>query len=118
MLKSVIGFSRGSSHRRKQPKFKATSPSFQRAPRCLRQRSRGAHSFRTKNPMQHNVTTSGVHHFWSPPNPGERVLGMIQFQDVLAVATDEGVYVITDHGRPLPDWEVRKISHDLRNLGK
>jgi len=54
----------------------------------------------------------GVEHFWTPP-PGERLLGMVRYQDMIVVATDGGVYIITDHGKPLPDWEVRKITGDL-----
>ena len=59
-------------------------------------------------------TSSDVQHFWSPPRLGENILGMAKFQDVIVVATTDGVYVITDHGRPLPDWEVRQINNDFR----
>src|SRR5262252_6232752 len=48
-----------------------------------------------------------VHHFWSPPRLGEQILGMAKFQDVMVIATTDGVYVMSGHGSPLPDWEVR-----------
>lgn len=54
---------------------------------------------------------SGVHHFWSPPRPGEAILGMTLFKDVMVIATTDGIYVVTDHGRPLPDWEIQQITH-------
>ena len=50
-----------------------------------------------------------VQHFWSPPEPGETVVGMTLYQGVLVLATCNGVYVVSEHGRPLPDWDIRKI---------
>ncbi len=54
----------------------------------------------------------GVEHFWTPP-PGERLLGMVRFKDMIVVATDGGVYVITDHSKPFPDLDIRKITSDV-----
>ena len=59
-------------------------------------------------------TSNDMQHFWSPPGRGETIIGMAKFQDVIVVGTTDGVYVIADHGRPLPDWEVRKINNDSR----
>ena len=53
--------------------------------------------------------------FWTPPEPGERILGLTKYQDMIVVATDCGVYVISPPGRGLMDHEVRKISHDVRD---
>lgn len=39
-------------------------------------------------------------HLWSPP-PGERILGMFRYQDVVVVGTTGGVYVIAEKGRGL-----------------
>ena len=64
------------------------------------------------------ATTNDVQHFWSPPRPGEAILGTIRFRDMIVVATTDGVYVITDHGRPLPEWEVRQINHDFPSFHK
>lgn len=62
-------------------------------------------------------TQSGIEHFWSPPGPGERILGMVKYEDMIVIATDQGVYAITPPGRGLMDHEVRKISLDtLRAL--
>lgn len=55
----------------------------------------------------------GVEHVWTPPQPGETILGMVRYQDMIVVATNFGVYVITDPGKPLPDWEVRRITTDV-----
>lgn len=55
---------------------------------------------------------SGVELFWTPPRPGERILGMTTYQDVVVVATTDGVYTIAPHGRILDDLEVRQVSHD------
>lgn len=52
----------------------------------------------------------GMQHFWSPPEPGENIVGMTQYEGFLVVATDRGVYVVCDEGRMLPDWVVRKIA--------
>ncbi len=54
---------------------------------------------------------SDVELFWTPPRPGERILGMAKYQDMIVIATDDGVYYISN-GRGLMDHEVRKISHD------
>ena len=56
--------------------------------------------------MEHS---NAVHHFWTPPEPGETIVGMKQYKDMLVIATSNGVYVISEHGRPLPDWDVQKI---------
>lgn len=58
--------------------------------------------------------TSDIQHFWSPPHPGEVILGMAKFQGVLVVATTNGVYIIAEHGRSFPDWEVQQISREYR----
>ena len=57
---------------------------------------------------------SGVQHYWSPPRPGEQILKMGWFQDVIVICTTDGVYVISDHGKPLPDWQVQQINRDFR----
>lgn len=59
------------------------------------------------------MATDEVQHFWSPPRPGEKILGMAKFQDLLVVATTEGVYVIADHCRSFPDWQVQQINREL-----
>lgn len=56
-------------------------------------------------------TVDDVQHFWSPPGPGEKLLGMMKFEDKIVVATNDGVYVIMPYGQSLPDWVVQKINH-------
>lgn len=50
-----------------------------------------------------------VEFFWAPP-AGERILGMREYQDMIVIATTDGVYVMTPDGRALDDYTVRKIS--------
>lgn len=55
---------------------------------------------------------SGVEHFWTPPGPGERILGMVKYEDMIVIATTDGVYYIAPlGGRGLMDREIQKISH-------
>ncbi len=56
----------------------------------------------------------GVHHFWSPPDPTERIVSTCQHRGLLVIATDSALYIATPHGEPLPDWDLRKIVADLR----
>ncbi len=56
---------------------------------------------------------SGVELFWTPPRPGECILGMTKYEDLIVIATDDGVYVIMPPHRPVLDgYVVQKISHD------
>jgi hypothetical protein len=58
-------------------------------------------------------TRSGVEHFWTAPGPGESILGMVKYEDMIVVATTDGIYYITPpNGRGLMDHEIRKMSHD------
>lgn len=64
-------------------------------------------------------TRSGIEHFWTPPGPGERILGMVKYEDIIVVATTDGVYMIAPEGRRLLDYEVQKISSNtLRELSE
>lgn len=51
--------------------------------------------------------------FWKP-GPGEKIVSTTQFRDVVIVATDNGVYVITPGHMPLWDWEIQKIAAQAR----
>ena len=57
-------------------------------------------------------TRSGIELFWTPPGPGEKLLGMTKYEDMIVVATTDGVYVIMPPGRALMEHTVQKISHD------
>lgn len=59
---------------------------------------------------------SGVNHFWTPPGLGEKILGMRTYEDMIVIATTDGVYVIAPKGRGLVDHEVRKISHEAKRI--
>jgi hypothetical protein len=52
--------------------------------------------------------------FWRP-SPGEKIVSTTQFQDVVIVATEYGVYVITPGQRVLWDWEIQKIAVQARS---
>lgn len=56
-------------------------------------------------------TRSGIEHFWSPP-PGEHILGMAKYEDVIVVATDNGVYVIGATDKWFDSHQVQKLSID------
>lgn len=47
-------------------------------------------------------------HFWSAPE-GERLIGMVNYRDMIVVATDRTIYVIKEQGRGLDDHEVQAI---------
>jgi hypothetical protein len=52
--------------------------------------------------------------FWTPPRPGEKILGMCTYRDVVVVATTDGVYVIRGPGSVgLDDCEVTLLEPAL-----
>lgn len=53
-----------------------------------------------------------IQHFWSPPRPGEQILGLTSYRDMIVVATNWGVYVISE-GQGLANHEVRQILSDV-----
>lgn len=34
---------------------------------------------------------------------------MTKYKDMLVIVTNNGVYVISEHEQPLPDWDIQKI---------
>lgn len=51
--------------------------------------------------------------FWKPDD-GCKIVSTTQFRDVIVVATEWGIYVITPGKRMLWDWEIQKIAVDNR----
>lgn len=51
-----------------------------------------------------------IHHLWSPPEPGEIIINMCNYQGIVIIATTRGCYVISATGKPLPAWEIRKTN--------
>lgn len=50
-----------------------------------------------------------LEHFWTAPM-GETILGLVNYQGMIVVATNRTVYVIKDQGRGLFDYEIAAIS--------
>lgn len=59
------------------------------------------------------MTNSDMQHFWSPPD-NETIVTMTLFQDTLVLATTNSVYVLVEHGKALPDWNVYRRLNGLR----
>lgn len=51
---------------------------------------------------------AGPRMFWSPPD-GEKLLGMIQYEGVLVIATTGGVYIVCDGDRGLDHMLVEQL---------
>ena len=47
--------------------------------------------------------------FWSPPK-GEKVLGITLYEDLLVIATDFGIYVMSKDNKVLDDYIIRRIN--------
>lgn len=54
---------------------------------------------------------SSMQRFWVPLRPAEQIMGMVAYQDVVLLATTEGVYVIGEH-----DAVMRVNQHEMSQV--
>ena len=54
---------------------------------------------------------NGLEYFWTVPE-GERLIGMVNYRDMIVVATDRSVYFIKESGHGLMEHEIQRINFE------